>query len=66
MERLSRVTPGPNVEEPDLVKEVIPGNDIENVGPFPDIWSVEPFVSTLADGARATHITNEPSRVTEP
>lgn len=35
-----------------LVKEMIPGNNVENIGPFRDIWSMEPFVNTVASDQR--------------
>lgn len=35
------------VEDVDPVEEVIPGNDIENIGYSPGIWSVEPFVNSV-------------------
>ena len=37
-----------------LVKEVIPGNNVENIGSFWDIWSTEPFVKTVTDDQKFT------------
>jgi len=47
-ERLSRATPRKKEGGPHLIEEVIPGNDVENVGPLRDIWSIGPFVNTVA------------------
>jgi len=33
---------------PDLVKEVVPGDNIEDICSFPDVWSMEPFVNSVA------------------
>lgn len=55
--------------DPYLVKEMIPGNNIENICPFPNIWSVEPFVTTVGGNQNfigRTYNVNDPSRVIEP
>ena len=54
---------------PYLVKEMIPGDNTENIYPFPNIWSVERFVTTVGGNQNfvgRTYIVNEPSRVIEP
>jgi len=55
--------------DPYLVKEMIPGDNVENICPFPNIWSMEPFVNSVGGDQNfvgKTYIANEPSRVIEP
>jgi hypothetical protein len=51
-EWLSHATPGQETGVPHLVKEVIPGNDIQNVCPFGYIWSMEVFVNAVSGDQR--------------
>ena len=46
-ERLDPATLEEKVSDPYLVKEVIPGDNIENIYPFRNIRSMEPFVNTV-------------------
>jgi len=45
-----RAAPGQKGGDPDVVKEVTPGDDVEGVGSSPGIWSVEPFMNIQVTG----------------
>ena len=47
VESVTRTTPEQKAGDADSVKEVIPGNDIDNVGQTQGIRSAEPFVNTV-------------------
>lgn len=51
-EDLSPAALGKEDDDPCLVEEVVPGNDIENIGPFRNIWSAQQFVNTVANDQR--------------
>jgi len=45
-ERFVRGTAGKREDYPYLVKEVIPGNNIEDISPLRDVWTMWPLVNT--------------------
>ena len=51
-ERFSRAAPGKKAGDPDLVKEVIPRGNVQNIRPFGYAWSTEPWVSVVAGDQR--------------
>jgi len=50
-ERLSHAKPGKKEGDPRLAEEVVPGDNIGNVGPLRDVWCIGMglFVDTTAD-----------------
>jgi len=61
-ERLGPATPEDKRGNPYLVKEVVPGDNIENVCPFRNIWSMEPFVNAVAGNQRLVEHTLRTNR----
>lgn len=51
-EQLSPAALGKEDDDTCLVEEVVPGKDVENVGPFRNVWSAQQFVNVVASNQR--------------